>query len=181
MPHPPTPWLSRRRFLEGAIGVSAGLLLPARWARGKASEFELSEAARRGIAASPLIYVSPLRSDGSESVCHAEVWFVPDGADLLVVTTHDRWRAVAVRRGLDRARIWVGDFGPWAKSNGAFKSGPTFLANGVLVSKDAPEVERALKAFGAKYPDDWEKYGPRFRNGLEDGSRVMLRYRPAGA
>ncbi len=177
MTDPCTPHLSRRTFLEGAVAASGALLLP-RWARSE--EAALSQAARKGIAESPLIYVSPLRGDGSESACHGEVWFVADGTDLLVVTTEDRWRAVAVTRGLESARIWVGDFGPWKKSD-QFKSGPSFVAKVALVSKDAPEVERALNAFGAKYPDDWENYGPRFRNGMKDGSRVMLRYRPPGA
>ena len=39
-------------------------------------------------------------------------------------------------------------------------------------------IGRALEAFGAKYADEWGSWGPRFRDGLADGSRVLLRYRP---
>ena len=42
-------------------------------------------------------------------------------------------------------------------------------------------IEAALAAFGAKYPDEWDKWEPRFRKGLADGSRVLIRYRPSGA
>lgn len=170
--------LSRRAFLEAAIGFSGALLLPARGVR-SGEGHRLPDAARAAIEQSPLIYVTPLRSDGRESTCQAEVWFVSEGEDLMVVTAAESWRARAVARGLDRARIWVGDFGPWKKSKGRFKTAPTFLARAERGPRsDAEAVERALKAFGAKYPDGWNKWGPRFRSGLGDGSRVLIRYRP---
>ncbi len=160
--------------------MGGALLLPPRaaWSAGK---FRASETARTAIAESPLVYIAPLRGDGSESSCHAEVWFVPDGEDLLVVTTLERWRARAVKRGLDRARLWVGDFGPWKKSQGKFKTAPTFLARAEFVSNADAAIERALAGFGSKYPDGWENFGPRFRSGLADGSRVLIRYRPVAA
>ena len=173
------PRLSRRSFLGAITATTAALLLP----RGRLSAdeaFALPDATRTALAESPLIYLSPLRSDGAESVCHGEVWFVQDGAELLVVTAADRWKALAVGRGLDRARIWVGDFGRWKKSDGRFKTGPTFLAK-ARFDAAASVIEAALQAFGAKYPEEWEKWEPRFRTGLADGSRVLLRYRPSGA
>jgi hypothetical protein len=152
----PDPRLSRRSFLGVAAATGAAL------------------------EKSPLIYLSPLRSDGAESKCHGEVWYVRDGAELLVVTAADRWKALAVRRGLDRARIWVGDFGQWKKSDGRFKTGPSFLAKARFDAEESA-IETALAAFGAKYPDEWDKWEPRFRKGLADGSRVLIRYRPSGA
>ena len=42
-----------------------------------------------------VVYLTPLRSDGSESRCHAEIWFVADGDDVFVCTPGDSWRAQA--------------------------------------------------------------------------------------
>jgi hypothetical protein len=169
--------LTRRSFLAlGAAGAAAWVLPGPRAAR--ALSFELPEAARDALAASPLVYVSPLKKDGSESTCHGEVWFVQDGKDVVLVTAVDRWKARSVRAGLGRARLWVGDFGVWTRADGKYKSAPTFLAT-VSLDAAAAARERALEAFGKKYPDEWDKWGPRFRDGLADGSRVLLRYVPS--
>ena len=161
--------LSRRSFLRRSAVLSAALVLPVR-------AFADSHAAVKNAAAkSPLVYVSPLKSDGSESECHGEVWFVADGDDLLVVTSPDRWRAACISKGLDRARIWVGDFGLWKKSKGAFRSAPSFVAKASLDADRAAHA-RALTAFGTKYPDEWDKWGPRFAEGLASGERVLIRY-----
>ena len=169
--------LTRRRFLST---TGSGLLLaglaPASLLRADAGP--LGDAHRKAIAESPLAYVSPLRSDGTESTCHGEVWFVADGDDLLVVTSVDRWKAVAIKKGLSRARIWIGDHGVWTTSDGAFKSSPSFEAKARL---DADAHPAALEKFGAKYPDEWEKWGPRFEEGLSGGKRVLIRYTPVGA
>jgi hypothetical protein len=171
--------LSRRTFLRAGSAAAAALLLPGgRLAADEA--FALPDATRAALGKSPLIYLSPLKSDGTESSCHGEVWFAQDGSDLLVVTASDRWKALAVRRGLDRARVWVGDFGRWKWSLGRYKTGPTFLVKGRF-DADSSVAERALGAFGAKYPDEWDKWEPRFREGLADGSRVLIRYRPTGS
>jgi hypothetical protein len=175
----PHPRFSRRSFLAALVASAAAFLLPRRRARADEEAFALPEATRAALAESPLIYLSPLRSDGAESVCHGEVWFVRDGAELLVVTATDRWKARAVSGGLDRARIWVGDFGRWKKADGRFKTGPSFVAK-ARFDADASVIESALAAFGAKYPDEWGKWEPRFRKGLADGSRVLIRYRPVG-
>lgn len=163
--------LSRRRFLETSAVLSGGLLLPF---RAFAAE---NPAFKAAVARSPLLYVSPLRRDGSESHCHAEVWFVPDGSDLLVVTNPERWRAAALGKGLDRARLWVGNFGVWTKSD-AFRKGPSTEARARL-ERDRAVQAMAIEAFGSKYPDEWDKWGPRFKDGLASGERVMIRYSPA--
>lgn len=165
--------LSRRSFLKTGAVLSAGLLLPA-------SAFADSQAAGttaldEAVAKSPLVYISPLKSDGSESRCHAEVWFVADGRDVLVVTDSERWRAACLSKGLDRARLWVGDFGVWKKSSGAFRQAPSFVARASLDTDTAAHT-RALAAFGKKYPDEWDKWGPRFAKGLASGERVLIRY-----
>ena len=138
----------------------------------------LSEAAREALGRSPLVYVSPLRRDGQESRCHAEVWFAGDGADALVVTSAKAWRARAIRLGLTRARLWVGSHGEWDRSGKthAFRESPTFLAEASLEGSQTMH-DRALVLFGSKYTREWSDWGPRFKNGLADGSRVLIRYR----
>jgi hypothetical protein len=164
--------ITRRTFLAAAAAGTAGLLLPR---RARAAQHEARGAA---MASSPLVYVSPLKKDGSESTCHGEVWFVADGDDVLVVTAQDRWKAKSVAKGLDRARLWVGDFGVWKDAGGKWKTAPTFDAK-VKAETDAAARDKALALFGKKYPKEWDKWGPRFRDGLADGSRVLLRYSPA--
>ena len=127
---------------------------------------------------SPLIYISPLKSDGTVSRCQAEVWFFGDGDSDYVVTRSTAWRAEAVRKGLTQAKIWVGDVGLWQRSNGKYKDLPSHFATVSFVT-DAAEHTRLLEGFGAKYSSEWGKWGPRFRNGLADGSRVMLKYSKA--
>ena len=139
-----------------------------------------SDALRGALAASPLVYVSPLRKDGSESACHGEVWFVAEGDDVLIVTAADRWKAKAIAAGRDRARLWVGDFGVWTRADGKWQNAPSFTARASF-EKDAAARARALEAYGKKYPDEWDKWGPRFRTGLADGSRVLIRYRGESA
>jgi hypothetical protein len=171
--------ISRRNFIRGAATLSGVVMLPASLAWSRDVEFQVSKAAQAAIEKSKLIYITPIKSDGEESSCHAEVWFHADGADLLVVTKDELWRSQAVKQGIDRARIWVGDHGVWKRSNDAFRKAPTFLAQAEHISNDAKAVERTLKAMGPKYTGEgWSTYGPRFKQGLADGSRVLLRYRP---
>jgi hypothetical protein len=165
--------------MRGAAALSGVVLLPANLARSREAEFRVSKAAQAAIETSKLIYISPLKSEGKESSCHAEVWFHKDGSDLLVVTKEELWRSQAVKRGFDRARIWVGDHGVWKRSNGAFRKSPSFIARAEHISGDAEAVSRTLKGMGPKYADEgWSTYGPLFEKGLADGSRVLLRYRP---
>jgi len=174
------PWIiSRRTFLRGAATLSGAVLLPAKLARSGDAASRISKAVQAAIETSKLIYISPIKSNGEESSCHAEVWFCAEGSDLFVVTKPELWRSQAIERGLDRARIWVGEFGVWKRSHGAFRDAPNFLARGARVTSDAQAVERTIKAMSTKYADEgWDTYGPLFKQGLADGSRVLLRYRP---
>ncbi len=138
----------------------------------------VADAARTALDQSDVVYITPLKRDSSESTCHAEVWFVLDGGDLFVVTGAKAWRATAVARGLTRARMWVGEFGAWKDAKEAYRGAPELLASAALVG-DAQTHARVLKRFGDKYRVEWLYYGPKFRNGLQDGSRVMLRYTPS--
>ncbi len=162
---------TRRRVLAAAAGVTgfaAAGILPA-LARAAGAE-DLDEL--------DLIYLSPIKSDGNLSRCQAEVWFVHEGDNLFVVTDANAWRARAVTAGLQKARVWVMDVGQWQKSDGAYKTLPSHVTN-VSLQDDKAVHARVLDRFGDKYSLEWVLWGPRFRNGLADGSRVLLKYQPA--
>jgi hypothetical protein len=157
--------IQRRSFLKTAATATVLAALPVR----------LFADAAKGMAESPLIYITPLKADGSESSCQAEVWFqLHDGA-LYVVTSNKAWRAVAIGKGMKKARIWVGDVGPWEQSDGKYRTLPVIAAEGAIVGDKAVH-DAVLGRMGGKYSAEWGTWGPRFRNGLADGSRVMLRY-----
>jgi hypothetical protein len=164
--------ISRRVFIGGGAAMAAGLVLPWPSAAG-----EPDATLAKAISSSNTVYISPLLSNGKESQCHGEVWFVPDDRDLLVVTTPDRWRAVAIGVGHDQARLWVGDYGLWKKSQGRFREAPTTDAT-ARFEFDKTVHARALVSFGDKYTAEWGKWGPRFKDGLASGERVLIRYAP---
>lgn len=161
---------SRRTILAGiSLAPALPLLTRAAWA---------SEAAIASdkLRTSRLVYLTPIKSNGEESRCKAEIWFAHDAGNVYVVTPPDAWRAQAVRQGLTRARIWVGDFGVWTRSGGAFRDAPEFMAT-AAIETDAAVHASILEVMGGKYADSgWSRWGPRFEKGLADGSRVMIRY-----
>ena len=128
-------------------------------------------------AESRLVYITPIQSSGAESSCQSEVWFANHAGAMYVVTSAEAWRAEAVRRGLTSARIWVGDVGPVGRSGGKYRDLPKVEASASLET-DAGVQAEVLAAMGGKYNDEWGTWGPRFKNGLADGSRVMLKYVP---
>jgi len=168
--------IDRRRFVGATLGL---LLWPlVRPPRSRAAELDAAHV--RALESSPLVYVSPLRSDGSESRCHGEVWYAWIDDCVVVNTASDRWKARSVRRGLDRARIWVGDFGR-AKgllgANEEFRQGPVFDAHAEFVDDDST-LDRLLEQYESKYPAEIAKWRGPMRTGVADGSRVLIRYRP---
>ena len=171
--------MHRREFLLGAGALLAAAALAPRRARADEA-FELPAATREELERSPYVYVSPLHSDGKESRCHAEVWFFFYEGDVVLVTGRERWKARAMLRGWDRARIWVGDYGRVRSDGEGFRKGPSFLAR-ARQENDPAVFEALLQAFGKKYPEEWGKWEPRFRKGVGDGSRVLIRYEPQAA
>lgn len=161
---------TRRTILAGiSLAPAFPLLTRAAWAGEVATPEGKLETSR-------LVYLTPIKSNGEESRCKAEIWFAHDAGNVYVVTPPDAWRAQAVRQGLNRARIWVGDFGNWTRSNGAFRDAPEFMAT-ASIETDATVHARILEAMGGKYAESgWSRWGPRFHEGLVDGSRVMIRY-----
>ncbi len=169
---------TRRELVAGLAGSLVLGALPRRGtadARGAAGP--LDAALLEALGSSGLIYVSPLRTDGSESRCHGEVWFLWLDGGAHVVVSRDSWKARATYRGLDRARIWVGDLGVIRKARSKLPTAPRFDARARSV-RDPGVIRAALEAYGRKYPAEWGKWKPRFEKGLADGSRLLLRYDP---
>lgn len=164
--------LNRRQLL-----ASTALLPAAGFALSGARSASAANLAQ-GLTDSDLIYLSPIQSSGALSSCQAEVWFQYHDAAVFVVTSDKAWRARAIRQGLAQARIWVGDVGVWTDSDGEYAQLPSTDVSGALVNDDTL-IKTVLKKMGSKYPASWLVWGPRFRNGLADGSRVMLRYEVA--
>jgi len=179
---PPTgSGFDRRRFLLGALGAAAA------WGfarRGLAAEPapSLPDATRRLLEASPFVYVSPLRAGGAESTCHGEVWFAwLDGA-VVVNTRRSTWKARALERGLDRARLWVGDYGRWKGRFGGtpdegFRQGPSFDARASFES-DRAVLDRLIALYEKKYPREFERWREDMQTGFYSGERRLIRYQP---
>ena len=161
--------ISRRNLIAVTGGTLLVSTLPGRILAADTSPLQ------QAISTSDLIYLTPIRTDGSESSCQAEVWFVAQGQDLYVVSSTASWRIKAVKQGLNKARIWVGDLGQWRGTDGKYKSLPGFDGMGAEVTETTKQ-QQILDLFGAKYPVSWLVYGPRFKDGLADGSRTMVRF-----
>lgn len=159
--------LTRRRVL---VFSSTALVLPTIATPKIGDPQKLDDALK-----SSLVYLSPLKADGSESKCHGEVWFVVHDGSLYVSTASNAWRAEAIRKELNLARLWLGEHGVWTKAKDSFKSSPSFVAKAELTT-DKQIHAAALEKFGKKYPERWDTWGPRFAKGLEDGSRVLIKY-----
>ena len=163
--------IPRRKFLTRsvALAVSAASFSPLGLAKESPAVAALDKSA--------LIYLTPILSNGDESTCHGEVWFVHHNKEIFVVTQQDAWRAQAVRQGLNTAAIWIGEFGVWKSAKNKYRSAPYLRISGQLETNAEVHAD-ILEKFGKKYADEWGSWGPRFRKGLADGSRVMLRYQP---
>lgn len=174
-----TSGITRRRLLLGS-GALAGALLWAPRGLRAAEEFALDTAAVEALRTSPLVYVSPLSKRGAESRCHGEVWFFVDQGDVVIFTASDGWKARAIAKGHERARLWVGNFGPVGRAGDRYRAAPTFEARAEIETRK--EVfDRLMSTFAVRYANEWKKWGPRFQKGRDDGSRVMIRYTPIGA
>lgn len=119
----------------------------------------------RALEQSPYVYVSTQRKDGTFSP-PAEIWFMWDQGAVWMASPATAWRAKRIRAGRGSARIFVGK-----------KDGPMLTATGSFV-RDPAAYDRLFSTFAEKYPDGWPRYEAKFREGLKDGSRVLMRYQP---
>jgi hypothetical protein len=147
------------------IVVAGALLLSATVAAAAAG---LSAAIKADLASSKYIYVATTRKSGALGK-PAEIWFLYHNGAVYVASPPTTWRVRRIKAGRTQARIAVGK-----------PDGPSFMATGALVNE--PEVYPVLFAtYAKKYGGDWTKYEDRFRTGLKDGSRVLIKYTPKGS
>jgi hypothetical protein len=174
--------IPRRAFLGGAAATLAAFALETVLPRRSWAAATLPDATLRALESSPFVYVSPLRKGGAESACHGEVWYAWLDGGVVLITARSGWKArSALEKGLDRARIWVGDHGRWkglTGKNEGFRAAPSFDAR-VSQVKDPATLDRLIAAYGTKYPAEIERWRDRFREGFKSGERVLLRYEPA--
>lgn len=117
------------------------------------------------LAARPYVYIATQRKDGSFGAA-AEIWFMYDRGAVWVASPSTAWRVKRIRAGRPLAQIAVGS-----------RNGPTFTAKGSFV-RDPAAYALLYATFAKKYPDGWPRYEAKFREGLKDGSRVLMRYDP---
>ena len=98
--------------------------------------------------------------------------------EIFEVTWSEKWKAEAMRRGFRRAKIWVGDFGPWKSANGRYLSAPSLNIEGQFET-DSSVQEPLLLEFAHKYKNEWRFWDQKVRDGLANGDWVMLRYKIA--
>ncbi len=159
-----TPRQRRRWVPTAALGLAMVLasVLP------RPSGAEVTPELAQALATSPYVYIATERKGGGYGA-PAEIWFMWDGGAVWVASPPTTWRVKRIRAGRPHARIAVGS-----------KDGPSFAATGSLVS-DPAVYERLFTTYAKKYPEGWRQYESRFRDGLKDGGRVLIRYAPAAA
>lgn len=172
--------IDRRVFLGGAFASLATLFVGRPLPALARTSLPVSDELRAKLDDSPYVYVSPLRRGGAESTCHGEVWYSWIDGSVVLITSKKSWKARSLGLGLDRARIWVGDYGRWKRiigRNEDFRAGPSFEARS-SVSRDAKLLERLLTSFEVKYPDEIASWRDKMRSGFHDGTRLLIRYTP---
>jgi hypothetical protein len=169
--------IDRRTFLGAA---ALALLAPSRGFAEAAAAVPATTL--QLLDTSKFVYVSPLKKDGAESTCHGEVWYAwLDGA-VLVNTRRSTWKVTALKSGLDRARIWVGDHGRWksglgASANDAFRKAPSFDARASFET-DRKVNDQLIAMFEKKYPGEFGRWREDMQTGFYSGQRMLIRYTP---
>jgi hypothetical protein len=126
---------------------------------------DLSAAVKADLATSKYVYIATTRKDGSFGK-PAEIWFLYHNGAVYVASPPTAWRVRRIKAGRSQAKIAVGK-----------PDGPSFVATGALVNE--PDVYPTLfDTYAKKYPDGWPKFEEKFRSGLKDGSRVLIKFTP---
>lgn len=171
--------IDRRTLLGALVGFALAPVSLAR-AQTKPAAPAQGAALASALERSPYVYISPLLADGAESTCHGEVWFGFLDGEVVIITSAKSWKARSIDRGLVRARIWVGDHGRWKQvvgRNERFRDAPKYTARARKFS-DAAVVDELLALYEKKYPKEIADWRGPMREGVKDGSRVLIRYTP---
>ena len=176
--------LNRRKFTIASIAIPFSLVMTRSLTSqtDEATEIDATETHKETseteipeeLKTSKLIYLTPIKSDGEDSKCHGEVWFVYLDSQIYVTTTTDAWRAEAIRKDLKDARIWIGEFGNWTRAKEKYKEAPELMIEGEIF-EDEEKMPEILEAFNDKYPGEGQ-YPRVFKEQIEEGTRVVLRY-----
>src|SRR6185369_1946666 len=130
-----------------------------------ASATELPADVRDKLASSTYVYISTQRKDGSFGK-PAEIWYMWHDGAVWVGTPPTTWRVKRIKHHRPNAKIAVGK-----------PDGPSFDAVGSIV-KDDKVAAKLFETYAKKYPDRWPGYEEKFRTGMKDGSRVLVKYVP---
>ena len=111
------------------------------------------------------MYIASTRKDGKLGK-PAEIWFLYHNGAVYVASPPTAWRVRRIKAGRTQAKI-----------AGGKPDGPSFTATGAVVNE--PDVQPIMfEAYAKKYPDGWKSFEDKVRNGLKDGSRVLIKYTP---
>ena len=132
---------------------------------GVASAIELPADVRDKLASSTYVYISTQRKDGSFGK-PAEIWYMWHDGAVWVGTPPTTWRVKRITHHRPNAKIAVGK-----------PDGPSFDAVGSVV-KDDKVAAKLFETYAKKYPDRWPGYEEKFRTGMKEGSRVLVKYVP---
>lgn len=126
----------------------------------------LSPELQKALDSSKYVYIQSTREDGKLSK-PAEIWFMPYNGAVWVASPPTTHRVKRIKAGKTTAKIAVGK-----------PDGPSFNAKGSIVTD--PEVNKAMfETYAKKYATEWKSYEQKFRDGLANGSRVLIKYEPA--
>jgi len=155
------PLLARRRWYAAGLvaALATGIVATASGAS------PLSPAIEKALGDSDFVYIASTRKDGTLSE-KAEIWFMYDGGKVYVGTPPASWRVKRIKWGRPEAKIWVGS-----------REGPSFEATGAIV-KDPALYAKLYEVYAKKYPEGWKRHEDGFRQGFQDGSRVLVAYTP---
>jgi hypothetical protein len=145
--------------------IVATLVLLVAFAGGAAHATELPAAVRDQLASATYVYIATQRKDGSFGK-PAEIWFMWHEGAVWVGTPPTTWRVKRIKHKRPNAKIAVGK-----------ADGPSFEAVGSIV-KDTKIADLLCETYAKKYPDRWPGYAEKFKQGLKDGSRVLVKYVP---
>lgn len=157
----PTSLAAPRSHASLALAVTLAAVLSAADTRAT----ELPAAVRDQLTSATYVYISTQRKSGGFGKA-AEIWFMYHDGAVWVGTPPTSWRVKRIKHHRPNARIAVGK-----------PVGPSFDAVGSIV-KDQKVADLLFETYAKKYPDRWPAYAQKFKDGMKDGSRVLVKYVP---